>query len=274
MEPLGPTKPKENKITPLDNEYSFEDLDKVKPIKIETTDPKNEKLNEDVVEKIKKDPLPTVESGLGEVAKEIATLKPKVITNPVDVAIKYLKVNETEEEGVKAIKGFYESALTSPNSAFGDKTITDKQLATEKAWCAAFTNYVLKEAGYDTSKTFKDQYSKVRALEYKKLGKSIYGNDVSDLSKAQNGDIVVLKTGSNYHVGFYAGKDPKDENKVLILGGNQSEDGEDGVSVNIKPFDKTMIQGVNRIENVSALKSDTLKKINKNIIYTGTTGTL
>lgn len=31
MEPLGPTKPKENKITPLDNEYSFEDLNKVKP---------------------------------------------------------------------------------------------------------------------------------------------------------------------------------------------------------------------------------------------------
>lgn len=71
-------------------------------------------------------------------------------------------------------------------------------------WCAAFVNSILKKIGNKGSKSLK-------AASFLHWGVRV--------SKPREGDIVIIKTGRGYHVGFFAGFA---KGKVLVLGGNQS----------------------------------------------------
>ena len=71
-------------------------------------------------------------------------------------------------------------------------------------WCAAFVNSILKKSGNKGSKSLK-------ANSFLSWGVRV--------SKPREGDIVIIKTGHGYHVGFFAGFK---NGKVLVLGGNQS----------------------------------------------------
>lgn len=75
-------------------------------------------------------------------------------------------------------------------------------------WCAAFANGVLKKSGKPTT-------GSLAANSFLSYGKKT--------RKPSHGDIVVLKPGRRYHVGFYMGTVVKNGVKyVKVLGGNQS----------------------------------------------------
>jgi uncharacterized protein (TIGR02594 family) len=86
----------------------------------------------------------------------------------------------------------------------------------ETAWCSAFINYLAKKNGYEYS-------GHLDARSWQKVGASVYPPNV--------GDLVVLWRESpdswKGHVGLYV---RKDQNKIWVLGGNQSG------AVNIKPY--------------------------------------
>lgn len=71
-------------------------------------------------------------------------------------------------------------------------------------WCAAFVNSILKKSGNNGS-------NDLTARSFLRWGVKV--------SNPQEGDVVVIRTKSGYHVGFFAGFKG---NKVLVLGGNQS----------------------------------------------------
>lgn len=75
-------------------------------------------------------------------------------------------------------------------------------------WCAAFANGVLKKSGRKTT-------GSLTAASFLGYGKKT--------RTPKQGDIVVLKPGSRYHVGFYMGTVVKNGVRyVKVLGGNQS----------------------------------------------------
>ena len=81
------------------------------------------------------------------------------------------------------------------------------------AWCAAFVNWIMKHYGYEGVTTDKG-YDAVRALKWAKW------EEGKDLKKPVYGAIAVKTRSGGGHVGFVAGKKG---NKVVILGGNQSQ---------------------------------------------------
>jgi len=93
----------------------------------------------------------------------------------------------------------------------------------ETNWCAAFTNWCIENAGYSGTNS-------AWALDWANWG-----------TKAENltrGSIAVFKRfvmsegvkQTFGHVGFFLGRDQEDENKLVILGGNQ------GNTVSIKSY--------------------------------------
>jgi uncharacterized protein (TIGR02594 family) len=91
----------------------------------------------------------------------------------------------------------------------------------EIAWCAGFANWCLKQAGEATTNSL--------------MARSFlnYGN----MTKPKEGAILVFKrgTGSQGHVGFYAGETAT---HFKVLGGNQAN------AVNIKSYPKSALIGV------------------------------
>jgi uncharacterized protein (TIGR02594 family) len=81
------------------------------------------------------------------------------------------------------------------------------------AWCAAFVNWIMKHYGYEGVTTDKG-YDAVRALKWAAWAEG------KDLKKPVYGAIAVKTRTGGGHVGFVAGKKG---NKVVILGGNQSQ---------------------------------------------------
>lgn len=74
-------------------------------------------------------------------------------------------------------------------------------------WCAAFANAVLKKSG-------KKGTGSLAAKSFVSWGKKT--------SSPSHGDVVVLKPGSRYHVGFYVGTVKRNgRTYVAVLGGNQ-----------------------------------------------------
>jgi uncharacterized protein (TIGR02594 family) len=85
----------------------------------------------------------------------------------------------------------------------------------ETAWCSAFVNWCIEQAGLQGTKS-------AAARSWLKWGKT--------LNQARQGCIVVLKRGNNQwqgHVGFFHSEDGP---RILVLGGNQSN------QVNISSF--------------------------------------
>lgn len=75
-------------------------------------------------------------------------------------------------------------------------------------WCAAFANAVLKKSG-------KKGTGSLAAKSFVSWGKKTHA--------PKNGDVVVLKPGSRYHVGFYMGTVKRNgRTYIAVLGGNQS----------------------------------------------------
>lgn len=100
----------------------------------------------------------------------------------------------------------------------------------ETPWCSAFVNAICYLIGDDVPRT-----NSAWARSWLNVG------DVISLEDANVGwDICVFQrgTGSQGHVGFYAGEH---EGKIVILGGNQSD------SVNLLTFDKSKLLGVRRL---------------------------
>ncbi len=77
------------------------------------------------------------------------------------------------------------------------------------SWCGSFVNWVMKKAGYNTSKVGNPYW----ALNWRKFGKRI--------SKPVYGAIGVKTRGKGGHVSFFVGKS-KDGNYYYMLGGNQT----------------------------------------------------
>ena len=111
----------------------------------------------------------------------------------------------------------------------------------EVPWCSGFVNFVCKLLRLPRSKD-------LRARSWLKVGWPI---DLIDAKPMY--DVVILKRGGDNrgpdvidapgHVGFYAGVE---DSKVLVLGGNQSNE------VNVSRYPKSKILGVRRLYNEAA----------------------
>jgi len=139
-------------------------------------------------------------------------------TDWMDIALKY--------KGQKEIKGSRHNPVV---VAFFAKSGHPEIKDDETAWCAAYLNAVLYEAGRRGTKSL--------------LAKSFLNLPDSDEVKGvpQYGDIVVLHRGSpsswQGHVGFFV---KWDDEFVYLLGGNQSD------GVNVSKFPRSRIAGVRR----------------------------
>ena len=100
----------------------------------------------------------------------------------------------------------------------------------ETAWCAAFVNWCLLQAG-------KPQTGKLNARSFLEYGQ---GTESPVL-----GDLVVLwrisRDSGFGHVGFFV---RMSANSIYILGGNQSD------QVNIQKFPKTQVLGYRKVPEV------------------------
>lgn len=99
---------------------------------------------------------------------------------------------------------------------------------TETAWCAAFVNATLKEAGMDGT-------GLLNARSFLQWG--------TEVTEPAEGDVVVLSRGDSAwqgHVGFFKGFDSK--GNILILGGNQ------GDAVTIQAYPASRLLGYRRAD--------------------------
>lgn len=172
-------------------------------------------------------------------------LKQNLKSNPLEIANKYLGLDESNPEHQKTIKGFFDEII--PNFVSSPEKVTEDAYA----WCAAFVNNVLTESKIDVPlKNKEDKYEQVRAKAYSEVGTS-----VGNINNGKPGDIMVVKNNKGgYHVGFYAGMK---NNKHLILGGNQNNK----VSVKELNLDSFEIISINRLDSINDIKSNQLKLI-------------
>lgn len=157
------------------------------------------------------------------VAQEVATanteLTPEQIAQmtPMEFATSLIGLDEDDDHDEvekiltqwDAIKGWYDSEGIDVSSAKG-------------AWCAAFISHVLTQTGHADSledvltqrgSKRKDTFNLVRAKKFENIGEPV------KLADAKTGDVIIIKTKSGYHVGFYAGT--TEDGRIKILGGNQ-----------------------------------------------------
>lgn len=100
----------------------------------------------------------------------------------------------------------------------------------EVAWCSAFVNGIAWELRLPRSKS-------AAARSWLNVGTPVEVPSVGF-------DIVILSRGNNPaqgHVGFYAGPDATDIEKLILLGGNQAD------GVRLESFDRARILGVRRL---------------------------
>ena len=97
----------------------------------------------------------------------------------------------------------------------------------DTAWCSAYCNWVVKEAGKKGS-------GELNARSWLYAGEAVFNPKI--------GDVVVLwrvaKNDWRGHVGFYINED---EEYFYLLGGNQDN------QVCIKPYDKNRLLGFRRL---------------------------
>lgn len=126
--------------------------------------------------------------------------------------------------GVKEVRG----AKDHPQivNYFTSLGFDGSKLKDETAWCAAFANWCLKEAGMEYQET-------LNARSFLNLGEEVF--------TPKQGDIVVLWRESpnswKGHVGFFIKESAR---YVYLLGGNQ------GNSVSIKAYPKTRLLAYQR----------------------------
>lgn len=161
------------------------------------------------------------------VAQEVATanteLTPEQIAQmtPMEFATSLIGLDEDDDHDEvekiltqwDAVKSWYDSKGIDVSNANG-------------AWCAAFVSHVLTQTGHadvlEDVATLggtqgRNTFEFIRAKKFENIGSPVKANE------AKRGDIVVVKTSSGYHVGFFAGKG--EDGKIKILGGNQQAAG-------------------------------------------------
>jgi len=183
--------------------------------------------------------------------------------NPLPIAMQWLGVNELDPEGVELRSTLW--------STIHGKADTTAMVDDNWAWCAAFVNHTLVEAGADTLET-DDKYNKGRAKAYETFGQSVKGSNTKDmLSNAKEGDIVVKKkmvpvldengqpTGkmkAQYHVGFFSGYDAEN-GTVNLLGGNQ----QDEVNITAYPIEQVTAVRRVRVDGLTDEQKEAMSKI-------------
>lgn len=83
-------------------------------------------------------------------------------------------------------------------------------------WCAAFAGYVLKSSGFNFIAAPKSGLS---SLAYRNYGQSV---DITRPELWRKWDVIVFTRKGGGHIGFIFGVN-KAQNRVLVLGGNQSD---------------------------------------------------
>lgn len=117
-------------------------------------------------------------------------------------------------------------------AAGGNKATNDRTTP----WCAGFMSKMLLEAGIESLRSLSSQ-------AYRKYGTEI---GVTDWARVRKNDIIIVSYGGGTgHVGFFRGYDQA-RNKVMILGGNQSD------NVTLAPFGTSMISSIKRNWSVPA----------------------
>jgi uncharacterized protein (TIGR02594 family) len=183
--------------------------------------------------------------------------------NPLPIAMQWLNVNELDPEGVELRSDLW--------STIHGKADTTAMVDENWAWCAAFINYSLTEAGADTLVT-DDPYNKGRAKAYEAFGESVKGSNTKEMmGNAKEGDIVVKKkmvplldddgnpTGKmrpQYHVGFFSGYNAE-AGTVNLLGGNQN----DQVNITAYPVDQVTAVRRIRVSDLSPEDKEAMSKI-------------
>ena len=192
-----------------------------------------------------------------ETIKTVVEEDETVANNPLNLANKYLGLDENNTEQQDTIKGFLNNAIPGYMKNKGEVT------KDENAWCAAFVNSILKEGKFETLDYGKDKYNLIRAKQYENIG-----SKVQDINSAKPGDIVIVqsKKTKGYHVAFYSGKEG---NRNLILGGNQNNI----VSVKEIDMDSTNVVSIRRIKNIEDMKKINLAKINSTNVGGGSGST-
>lgn len=137
-------------------------------------------------------------------------------------------------------------------------------------WCAAwvadmilradpeFDFSAVDAAAYGQEEKQAGEVNRVRAQHYQKIGKPV--SKTGDQYNAQVGDVVIKKSGTQFHVGFFAGYD--ENGNVLILGGNQAD------SLNVTPYPADQIVSVRRID-VAAIDKEDVEKISATMNSSG-----
>lgn len=144
----------------------------------------------------------------------LAPQTPEVLPLYYQIALKEL--------GVREIKGNAHNARILEFH----KATSYKATADEVAWCSAFVNWCLKEAGIEGT-------NNAAARSFLRWGEAT--------KTPKKGDICVFKRGSSPwqgHVGFYAGET---ETHILVLGGNQGDE------VCIKKYPKEQLIEIRRV---------------------------
>ena len=132
--------------------------------------------------------------------------------------ISWMKIAE-KELGIKEVSG----RRNNPEVVKFHKSTSLNSTQDSVPWCSSFVCWVMEKSGHASTRS-------ARARSWEEWGNAI---------EPFEGAIVVLWRGSptarTGHVGFYMGDDPKDERKILILGGNQSDE------VNISSYSKDRV---------------------------------
>jgi len=144
--------------------------------------------------------------------QQIEQVQQKTGADPIEIASRFLGAHEASDR--RTLSSFFKKSL--------GKNIDP----VSTAWCAAFANSVLSQAGIEGTDSL--------------LARSFldFGTPVDE---PRRGDIVVLSRGNSSwqgHVGFYQGKD--ENGNILILGGNQ------GNKVSVRPFSPSKVLGYRR----------------------------
>ena len=121
----------------------------------------------------------------------------------------------------------YEGAASNQRIVEYHAATTLKATDDDTPWCAAFVNWVLREAGEPTTDS-------AAALSFTKWGVRV--------TKPSYGDLVLFDHGNGRgHVGFYVGEK---DGRVGVLGGNQNN------SVNVSWFPRDTVAQYRRVKRI------------------------
>lgn len=162
-----------------------------------------------------------------KVSEIVPDAQPRDLQQPQDGDPSWLKIARREEaknvkEPDRRILEYFKA------TDFGPKATP------ATAWCGAFAAFCIKNSGNPVPR------GSARAANWANWGEQLSAGSPAD--KVPLGAVVVLSpspgTGSSGHVAFFVGSDEKDQKKVKLLGGNQSD------ALNVKSFKRSVVREI------------------------------